>query len=148
MCKISLMQCKLVDIGKIRGYRHLSVFEVARRAARLILWMKATGYVSSKLLRSKLAHLASKGSRQWIKSAFYTNFWHPSSSARWQTILEFHDIWCGSSWTHARPVWPGRVTLASLLCASVASKLFSSPKFHFRDAAAGNHSRQCSHWWF
>ena len=25
----SLTHCKLVDIGKIRGYRHLAVFEVA-----------------------------------------------------------------------------------------------------------------------
>ena len=29
LCKISLKGCKLVDIGKIRGYRHLANFEVA-----------------------------------------------------------------------------------------------------------------------
>ena len=29
-----LTDCKLVDIGKIRGYWHLAEFEVARRVAR------------------------------------------------------------------------------------------------------------------
>ena len=63
-------------------------------------------------------------------------------------FLKFNDIWCGSSWTHARPVWPGKVTLVLLLQAPVTSKYFSRWKFRFHDAVAGKCSWQCSHWPF
>ena len=102
----------------------------------------------ARVWRSKLVYLACKSCKKLMASAFSANFGTPSSSARWQTILKFNDIWCGSSWTHARSVWPGRVTLASLLHAPVASKHFSRRKFRFRDAAAGNCSWQCRHWSF
>ena len=98
--------------------------------------------------RSKLVYLACESCNTLMAYAFSANFVMPSSSARGQTILKFNDIWCGSSWTHARSVWLGRVTLASLLYAPVASKHFSHQKFRFSDAAAGNCSWQCSHWFF
>ena len=72
VCKVSLTWCKLVRVGKILRYRVLAEFEVARRAARPTLWMKAIDYGSSKLLRSKLAHLACKSPCKLIKSTFLT----------------------------------------------------------------------------
>ena len=99
----------------------------------------------ARVRRSKLVYLACKSCKTLMASAFSANFGTPSSSARWQTILKFSDIWCGSSWTHARSVWPGGVTLASL---TLESKHISYRKFRFCDAAAGNCSWQCKHWSF
>jgi len=67
--------------------------------------MKASNPGSGKGLEKQTSIPGLQSCNMLMESALLANFGMPSRSARWQTILKFNDIWCGSSCT--RLTWEG-----------------------------------------
>ena len=102
--------------------------------------MKTSYHGSSKGGRNKLVYSVCKSCNTLKASTFGNAIEFIQMASNFENSK---DILCGSSWTHARSIWPGRDTLTSLLLAPVASKHFSHMKFCFHDAVAGN-----CFWWY